>query len=122
MYRESSTTGSTGTCSLHLRFKDYCTSDIVPDFAFPNLVPNPVHATMVCPFLLHPPNPFPGLPCPKQQYEFEKAVRQLNWEDVKNDLKHLFRNSQDWWPADYGHYGALFIRMAWHATGTYRER
>ena len=77
---------------------------------------------MVCPFLIHPPNQFPGLPCPKQQYEYVQAVQQLNWKDVNNDLKQLFRHSQDWWPADYGHYGALFIRMAWHATGTYRKR
>ena len=75
-----------------------------------------------CPFSYHPPNPYPGLPDPRRQYDYVNAVQQLHWDHVKYDLQLLFRNSQDWWPADYGHYGAFFIRMAWHATGTYRER
>jgi catalase-peroxidase len=77
---------------------------------------------MVCPYSIHPPNRFPGLPSSKEQYQYITAVQELNWDNVRHDLKQLLYNSQDWWPADYGHYGALFIRMAWHATGTYRER
>jgi hypothetical protein len=75
-----------------------------------------------CPFLAHPPNPYPGLPEPKIQREFFEAVEKTNWNDVKSDLKQLFKDSKEFWPADYGHYGGLFIRMAWHSTGTYRER
>ncbi|SFJ76563.1 catalase-peroxidase [Halobacillus dabanensis] len=48
--------------------------------------------------------------------EFEK----LDYEALKQDLHNLMTDSQDWWPADYGHYGPLFIRMSWHAAGTYR--
>lgn len=48
--------------------------------------------------------------------EFEK----LDYEGLKNDLYDLMTDSQEWWPADYGHYGGLFIRMAWHSAGTYR--
>ena len=44
----------------------------------------------------------------------------LNFKSLKKDLNNLMTNSQDWWPADYGHYGGLFIRLAWHAAGTYR--
>jgi hypothetical protein len=78
--------------------------------------------TMVCPFLIHSPNRYPGLPSSRQQQLYVDAVEQIDWDHVKTDLKQLFRDSKDWWPADYGHYGGLFIRMAWHATGTYRER
>lgn len=48
--------------------------------------------------------------------EFEK----LNFKSLKKDLTDLMTDSQDWWPADYGHYGGLFVRMAWHSAGTYR--
>jgi catalase (peroxidase I) len=75
-----------------------------------------------CPFLAHPPNPYPGLPEPKIQREFFNAVEKMNWNDVKSDIKKVLKDSKEWWPADYGHYGGFFIRMAWHATGTYRER
>ncbi|MEO6204858.1 MAG: catalase/peroxidase HPI [Mycobacteriales bacterium] len=53
-------------------------------------------------------------------FDYKKAVQQLDVAAVKADLVQVMRTSQDWWPADYGHYGPLFIRMAWHAAGTYR--
>ena len=54
-------------------------------------------------------------------FDYTKAVASLDVDALKADLKQLMRTSQDWWPADYGHYGPLFIRMAWHAAGTYRQ-
>jgi catalase-peroxidase len=55
-----------------------------------------------------------------EDFDYKKAVQGLDFEAVKADLISLMRTSQDWWPADYGHYGPLFIRMSWHASGTYR--
>jgi catalase-peroxidase len=53
-------------------------------------------------------------------YDHREAVKALNFGGVKEDLHALMTDSQDWWPADYGHYGGFFIRLAWHAAGTYR--
>ena len=53
-------------------------------------------------------------------FDYTAAFKQLDLGAVVADLKALMTDSQDWWPADYGHYGPLFIRMAWHAAGTYR--
>jgi catalase-peroxidase len=53
-------------------------------------------------------------------FDYAKAFNQLDFAALKRDLAALMTLSQDWWPADYGHYGGLFIRMAWHAAGTYR--
>jgi len=53
-------------------------------------------------------------------FDYRKAVKALDINAVKADLKKLMTDSQDWWPADYGHYGPFFIRMTWHAAGTYR--
>jgi len=53
-------------------------------------------------------------------FDYAKAFASLDFEALKTDLRQLMRTSQDWWPADYGHYGPFFIRMSWHAAGTYR--
>jgi len=53
-------------------------------------------------------------------FDYSEAFKRLDYEALKKDLNDLMTDSQDWWPADYGHYGAFFIRMTWHAAGTYR--
>jgi catalase-peroxidase len=64
-------------------------------------------------------NPGAGNPM-GENYNYAKEFRKLDLAAVKKDLFALMTDSQEWWPADYGHYGGLFIRMAWHSAGTYR--
>ena len=54
------------------------------------------------------------------EFDYREAFKRLDVEALKQDVFEVMTNSQDWWPADYGHYGPLFIRMSWHAAGTYR--
>ncbi|WP_394126348.1 catalase/peroxidase HPI [Vibrio hepatarius] len=55
-----------------------------------------------------------------EDFSYKDQLKKLDVEALKQDLKHLMTDSQEWWPADWGHYGGLMIRMAWHSAGTYR--
>jgi catalase-peroxidase len=55
-----------------------------------------------------------------EDFDYAEEFKKLDYYALKQDLRDLMTDSQDWWPADYGHYGPLFIRMSWHAAGTYR--
>ena len=55
-----------------------------------------------------------------EDFDYREAFAGLDYDALVADLDALMTDSQDWWPADFGHYGGLFIRLAWHAAGTYR--
>ncbi|AWW28781.1 catalase/peroxidase HPI [Echinicola strongylocentroti] len=56
----------------------------------------------------------------EENYDYIAAFNSLQYDSLKSDIRQVLTDSQDWWPADFGHYGGLFIRMAWHSAGTYR--
>ncbi|MFL0289494.1 catalase/peroxidase HPI [Mycobacterium sp. SMC-18] len=62
----------------------------------------------------------PAIDPTDEDYDYREAVKNLDFEAFQRDFDELLTNSQEWWPADFGHYGPLFVRMSWHAAGTYR--
>ena len=68
--------------------------------------------------LLHPNHPHADPLGP--DFDYPRAFASVDLDELKKDIEAVMTSSQDWWPADYGHYGPLFIRMAWHSAGTYR--
>lgn len=56
----------------------------------------------------------------KPQFDYAQAFKSLDYQALKDDLRKLMTDSQEWWPADYGNYGPFFMRLAWHSAGTYR--
>ena len=56
-----------------------------------------------------------------EDFDYREEFKKLDYDALKKDLRNLMTDSQDWWPADYGHYGPFFVRMTWHAAGTYRS-
>ena len=75
--------------------------------------PNRVNLT---PLRLHSPDSSPM----SKSFAYAREFKKLNLKALKKDIEKVMKSSQDWWPADYGHYGPFFIRMAWHSAGTYR--
>lgn len=61
-----------------------------------------------------------GKNLPGESFNYREEFKKLDFQALKNDLRKVMKESQEWWPADFGHYGPLFIRMSWHAAGTYR--
>lgn len=61
-----------------------------------------------------------GYPPLSVQQEYWDDLQKIDWKEVENDMKELLTDSQEWWPADYGTYAGLFIRLSWHSCGSYR--
>jgi hypothetical protein len=61
-----------------------------------------------------------GYPDHATQKQYIQDLQKIDWKDVKKDIVDVMTNSQPWWPADYGSYGGLFVRLSWHACGSYR--
>lgn len=55
-----------------------------------------------------------------ENFNYAAAFNSIDYNKLKEDLRDVCHDSQDWWPADFGHYGGLFVRMSWHSVGTYR--